>query len=153
MTDKPVEIKLSSQRNPADELVDAFAKSKQSIHAVVYKFSEPKIFEALMAAIEGKDAVAVRLVIDKQLLHRGKGAGFIQKLTDHKGNVKVRKWSGHKLHAKFVIIDNQRVFSGSYNWTKGGQQNTELLLDFDDPAGVGRFAKLFKDLWKGAKKL
>jgi len=153
MTDQSVDIKLSSQRNPADELVDAFAKAKQSIHAVVYKFSEPKIFDALMAAIEGKDAVEVRLVIDRKLLHRNKGAGFIQALIDHKGDVKVRKWSGQKLHAKFVIIDNQRVFSGSYNWTKGGQENTELLLDFDDPASVGRFAELFKGVWKGAKKL
>jgi phosphatidylserine/phosphatidylglycerophosphate/cardiolipin synthase-like enzyme len=154
MTDQSVEIMLSSQRSPADALVDAFAKSKKSIDAVVYKFSDPEIFAALVAAVEGQDEVALRLLVDRRLIDgKRKKWGLAQKLAGLNGDVQVRKWSGHKLHAKFVIIDDRHVFSGSFNWTKGGRENTELLLDFDDPQSVLNFTYLFEDLWKDSKKL
>ena len=44
MTDRPVEIKLSSERNPVDALVEAFAGAERSIDAVVYKFNLSAIF-------------------------------------------------------------------------------------------------------------
>ena len=151
MADQSVEIKLSSERNPADALVEAFADAKQSIDASVYKFNLRKVFKALKEALDR--GVAVRLVVDKWLIDCEKD-GFTRKLAKKKGRATVRKWTGDKLHAKLVIIDDRHVLSGSYNWTKAAKKkNTELLLRFEDPASVGRFTKLFEDLWKDAEEL
>lgn len=148
MADRSVEIKLSSECNPVDALVEAFAKAKRSIDAAVYKFNLCKIFEALNEAIDR--GVKVRLVVDCD-----KKDGFARTLAKKENeDVTIRKWTGHKLHAKFVIIDDRLVLSGSYNWTKSAwKKNIELLLRFDDAASVGRFTNLFEELWKEAKQL
>lgn len=150
MADGLVEVTLSNERNPADALTQAFARAERSIDAVVYKFSLSTIFKALEEALDR--GVAVRLVVDKKLIDR-ETDGFTAKLAKNKVGVTVRKWIGDKLHAKFVIIDDRQVLSGSYNWTKSAEKNTELLLRFDDPASVARFTNLFKDLWKDADKV
>ncbi len=147
MADRSVEVTLSNERNPADALAEAFAGAERSIDAAVYKFSLSTIFKALEEAIDR--GVAVRLVVDKRLIDCEMD-GFTAKLAKNKAGVTVRKWIGDKLHAKFVIIDDRQVLSGSYNWTKSAEKNTELLLRFDDPTSVGRFTDLFKDLWKDA---
>ena len=151
MVDKSVEIKLSSERNPVDALVEAFAGAERSIDAAVYKFNLRTIFKALNEALDR--GVAVRLVVDKWLIDCEKD-GLIWQLAKKMGGATVRKWTGDKLHAKLAIIDDRHVLSGSYNWTKAAKKkNTELLLRFDDPASVGRFNKLFEDLWKDAEEL
>lgn len=150
MADPSVEIKLSGKRgNPADTLVEAFAGAARGIDAAVYKFDLRKVFIALEKALDR--GVAVRLVVDKWLID-GEKDGFIRKLATRKNAATIRKWTGAKLHAKLVIIDDRRVLSGSYNWTRSVEtKNTELLLRFDDPASVERFARLFDELWKNAE--
>jgi len=150
LADRSVEITLSSERSPSDALTEAFAKAERSIDAAVYKFSLRTIFVALEEAL-GR-GVAVRLVVDKRLIDLGT-AGFTRRLAKKKGRVTVRKWPGDKLHAKLVIIDDRQVLTGSYNWTKSAENNTELLLCFDESASVGRFSSLFEDLWKDAEEL
>ncbi len=150
MADRSVEIKLSNECNPADALAEAFAEAERSIDAAVYKFSLCTIFKALEEALDR--GVAVCLVVDKRLIDC-ETDGYTGKLANKKAGATVRKWIGDKLHAKFVIIDDRQVLSGSYNWTKSAEKNTELLLRFDDPASVGRFTNLFKDLWNDAEEL
>jgi len=147
MADRSVEVTLSSERNPADALTEAFAGAERSIDAVVYKCSLSTIFKALEEALDR--GVAVRLVVDKRLIDR-ETDGFVGKLAKKMFGATVRKWIGDKLHAKFVIIDDRQVLSGSYNWTKSAEKNTELLLRFDDPTSVERFTILFEGLWKDA---
>ena len=147
MADQSVKVTLSNERNPADALTEAFAGAERSIDAAVYKFSLSTIFKALEEALDR--GVAVRLVVDKRLIDR-ETDGYVWNLTKKKAGVTVRKWIGDKLHAKFVIIDDRQVLSGSYNWTKSAEKNTELLLRFDDPASVERFTILFEGLWKDA---
>ncbi len=147
--ERTVEISLSNERNPADALTEAFVEAERCIDAAVYKFSLYTIFEALEQAIDR--GVAVRLVVDKRLIDC-ESNGFARRLAGKKGRVAVRKWAGDKLHAKLVIIDDRQVLSGSYNWTKSAEKNTELLLRFDDPASVGRFTNLFDELWNNAEE-
>jgi phosphatidylserine/phosphatidylglycerophosphate/cardiolipin synthase-like enzyme len=150
MADRSVEIGLSSERNPADVLVDAFAKAERSIDAAVYKFNLRKVFEALKAALDR--GVVVRLVVDKWLIER-EADGFVRKLAENRKGAEVRTWTGGKLHAKLVVVDDRYVLSGSYNWTKSAaKKNTELLLRFADPADVRRFATVFETLWTDAEE-
>jgi phosphatidylserine/phosphatidylglycerophosphate/cardiolipin synthase-like enzyme len=151
MADQSVEIALSSERNPAEVLVEAFAKAERSIDAAVYKFNLRKVFKALEAALDR--GVAVRLVVDRWLIDREED-GFALRLANNDRRATVKKWTGGKLHAKLVIIDDRQVLSGSYNWTKSAKRkNTELLLHFNDPATARRFTTLFETLWTDAEVL
>ena len=149
MVDRSIEITLSSERNPSEALTAAFAGAERSIDASVYKFSLRAIFKALQEALDR--GVTVRLVVDKRLIDC-ETDGFAGKLAKRNSGATVRKWIGDKLHAKLVIIDDRQVLSGSYNWTKSAEKNTELLLCFDDPASVRCFMDLFKDLWEEAEE-
>jgi phosphatidylserine/phosphatidylglycerophosphate/cardiolipin synthase-like enzyme len=63
----------------------------------------------------------------------------------------VRLWQPGqgKLHAKCLIVDGQRVLSGSFNWTKSAaESNVELLLAFENPGTVKKFSVLFERLWE-----
>ena len=54
-----------------------------------------------------------------------------------------------KLHAKCLIIDRQRVLSGSFNWTdSAAERNIELLISFQNSATVKDFTALFERLWE-----
>ena len=151
MADRSVKIQLSGERNPAGALVEAIAGAVRCIDAVVYKFDLPEIFKAFEEALDR--GIAVRLVVDKRLIDRDKKNGFTRMLAEKSGAT-VKKWTGGKLHAKFVIIDGRQVLSGSYNWTESAKErNTELLLCFDDEANVARFITLFNDLWTDPKAL
>ena len=150
MADRSVKITLSSERKPSEALTAAFARAERSIDASVYKFSRRAIFKALEEALDR--GVTVRLVVDKRQID-GESDGFAGELAKRNAGATVRKWIGDKLHAKLVIIDDRQVLSGSYNWTKSAEKNTELLLCFDDRASVGCFINLFEELWEDAEEL
>lgn len=52
------------------------------------------------------------------------------------------------LHAKFIVIDDRKVLSGSVNPTSSGiYDNDELLYVFKNPTDVKRHIKIFDNLW------
>ena len=53
--------------------------------------------------------------------------------------------SGGKLHHKTLIIDDQRVLMGSFNWSQSARdRNMEILLDIRDPIAAGEFLTEFE---------
>lgn len=49
------------------------------------------------------------------------------------------------MHAKAVVADD-RVVTGSYNCSKGGEENAENILDVEDASLAGRFASFAEDI-------
>ena len=59
---------------------------------------------------------------------------------------------GDKLHHKFAVIDNQRVITGSFNWSpSAAHQNDETLLVIDSPLLAAHFSAEMNQLWRGAE--
>ena len=53
-----------------------------------------------------------------------------------------------KVHHKFVILDGEIVFAGSYNWTlESDEQNCETMLIIRDPSVVLPYVQEFEELW------
>merc|ERR1719507_681994 len=51
------------------------------------------------------------------------------------------------MHHKFLVLDD-RVYSGSFNWTKqASRANSENLCVLPDPGLVGAFGREFLRLW------
>jgi phosphatidylserine/phosphatidylglycerophosphate/cardiolipin synthase-like enzyme len=55
------------------------------------------------------------------------------------------------MHHKFVILDQQSVLTGSYNWTlESESENHENLVILEEAQPVEAYAKEFEALWTGA---
>ena len=62
-----------------------------------------------------------------------------------------RQGRGSKMHHKFVIVDQQTVLTGSYNWThESEEENHENLLILRDSFAVEAYTLEFEALWAGA---
>ncbi len=135
-------LAVSLDASPVDLTVAAIEGAERQILVVVYKFDEPELFNALEAAMAR--GVHVRIIADAE------EAGRKRSLVDDSqmlGAV-ARRWVDGKLHAKFAVIDDDLVLSGSYNWTKSAaEDNVELFLASEDPEVVKEFADLFESLW------
>lgn len=137
-------VSISLDQNSAGLTSDAILASENSIAALVYKFEDQSILKSLEDAL--KRGIKVRLLADekeasdkKSLVVRANRAG-----------AEVRLWSRDqgKLHAKCLIVDGQRVLSGSFNWTdSAAESNIELILYFENPETVQEFSALFERLW------
>ena len=138
-------LALSLDASPVDLTVAAIEGAERQILVVVYKFDEPELLQALKAAMER--GVQVRIVAD------GEEAGRKRSLIDDSQmlGVVARRWGDGKLHAKFAVIDDDLVLSGSYNWTKSAaDDNVELFLSSEEPEVVKEFTDLFESLWEMA---
>ena len=143
------------ESDPIDEVVKAIRKAKHTIDATMYKANRPKIFKELKNA--ANRGVKIRLIVNRGMLKSDLFARRkLSKLAQRDG-VKVRKWTKNgKLHMKLLVIDSDRVLTGSYNWTtSAGGKNTELLLRFKGSEHGKAFGDVFDDLWKhkGARKI
>ncbi|MGI2299118.1 phospholipase D-like domain-containing protein [Candidatus Cardinium hertigii] len=95
-----------------DRIVQWINDAKKSIMIQAYKFSSIKIANALINA--KKRRVRVEMLIDKNA--KSKEDSLIEKLNNNGIYIKVDGGYG-KAHNKVMIIDDERVITGSYNWT------------------------------------
>ena len=60
--------------------------------------------------------------------------------------------AGDKLHHKLAILDQERVITGSFNWSpSAAHQNDETLLVIDSKAVASHFKAEVDHLWRGAE--
>lgn len=53
------------------------------------------------------------------------------------------------MHNKFMVVDNEFVLTGSFNWTyQAGSKNQENLLVVDNRYYVTKYVDEFEKLWK-----
>lgn len=142
-----VGVSLKRDLDPVDKCAQAIDKAEESVWAAVYKFNNKRMLRAIRDAVD--DEIQVRLLVDRWQVN-GKERSFVGKAA--KRGAEVRVWRKRKLHAKFTIIDQSRVLTGSYNWTNSGAgQNVELLLTFDEPAVITAFQRRFREMWRMAE--
>jgi phosphatidylserine/phosphatidylglycerophosphate/cardiolipin synthase-like enzyme len=56
------------------------------------------------------------------------------------------------MHHKIIIIDNQTVLTGSYNFTGSAERdNDENLVIIDDPVIVGQYVEEFERVYAQAQ--
>ncbi|RLD65070.1 MAG: hypothetical protein DRI95_09520 [Bacteroidetes bacterium] len=140
-------VSSSLDNNPIKRTIELIQNSQKQIQAVVYKFEVESVLDALIKAYER--GVKIQIIVDakeakktKSLVKQAKGKG-----------VKIRKWKHSKMHAKFTIIDEKIVITGSFNWTKTAKkENLELIVLHEDQDTADSFVELFKDIWKKAKE-
>jgi phosphatidylserine/phosphatidylglycerophosphate/cardiolipin synthase-like enzyme len=128
-----IRIFFSPHGGCQDEIVKQLAVAKHQIRVEAYAFTSTKIADALVAAsVRGLD---VRVIVDSSWKTASSKvvplliAAGIQVLSDAKHPI---------FHDKVIVIDSDRVFTGSYNFTGQAETNAENLVELS--GADGRYA-------------
>ncbi len=108
-------------------LVQHIAAAKHTILVQAYSFTSMPIADALVAAEQRR--VDVKVILDKsQVKDRRSVYGYLLR-----ENIPV--WIDYRVpiaHSKVMIIDNADIESGSFNYSKNAQKNSENMLIIHD---------------------
>lgn len=110
------------------------------INFEVYK----KVFEDLL-----KRQVKLKIVINDDFIN-SRYNSIIDELRAKGAKIKKFSMATKKqyMHEKFMIIDSQIVFFGSYNWSKNANKNFEYLAVCNEINMVSKFKYEFKCIWE-----
>lgn len=123
-----------------DAVIDAIKKSTSTIRIQAYSFTSAKIANAIVAAKNrGIDVVAI---LDKsQRTQKYSSADFLS----NEGVATYIDDQHAIAHNKVIIIDDNTVITGSYNFTNAAEfANAENLLILHS----GQLAKLYANNWE-----
>ncbi len=119
-----VNVFFSPNGGAREAILHNIDEAKKSIRVLAYLFTDSKIAEALIKA--HKKGVDVQIILDKKMLTIAKNRG----LETRKAGIPTYIDSAHSTaHNKVIIIDNNKVITGSYNYiVKADTKNTENLV-------------------------
>jgi len=119
-------------------VVNALNGAEKTILVQAYSFTSAAIANALVEA--NRRGVDVRVILDKsQRTERYSGATFLAA-----GGIPTFIDAAHKIaHNKVMVIDDQEVITGSFNFTKAAETgNAEnVLLIFHAPELAARYSQ------------
>jgi len=134
------------------KVIQLIQEAKQKIDIAQFTFSRKEIEQALIAAHQR--GVKIRLALD---WGQKKGDNPANRLKDAGLDVRfirgkpVNDYYG-LMHAKFMLVDNQKVLHGSNNWSSTGtsfnNENTVLIHSSPEDPLVMSFDCAFETIWK-----
>ena len=121
--------------------------TKKEMLVASYIITRPSIVEAICHVAEHK--VTVRLKYDeRQADYEGmkKALDKLRKAGVSCTAVKFRS-NYAQMHDKFIVMDHQKVLTGSYNYTTtASKENYENLVFIDNAKIAGEFAQAFDQI-------
>jgi polyphosphate kinase len=121
-------------------LIESINSAKLEIVACVYKLNDDAVVTALEQALNR--GVKIYIIADYR---NNQNSKFMNKLIDT--GAQVLLWNKHqKLHAKFTLVDNHHVLTGSFNWTVSKRHKVDLIISLYDNISVTNFKSLFDEL-------
>ena len=147
-----MEIKFARGESVADVITHLLRDTSGSINAALYRFNHPGLAGALEEAV--RRGVRVRLLVDGNKYRESRSTQELLARAIIPFRLGFgRQGRGSKMHHKFVILDQQTVLTGSYNWTlESENENHENLLIVRDPLPVQAYGQEFEALWSGADR-
>ena len=143
----PAEAVAEAYFSPGDacrgQIAHRFAFARRSADVCVFTITDDRISRAVADA--HRRGVAVRIISDDD---KANDLGSdIARLADAGVPVRVDR-SPYHMHHKFALFDDERLITGSYNWTRGAaEDNEENLIDVGDPRLIAAFRRTFDELW------
>lgn len=145
------QIYFSPDDRPRNKLIELINDAQHRIYAAVYMITDKKIANALVEA--KKRGLDVQIITDQSCAKSE--FGKIKTLLENNIDVHVyapeksaRQLSAPLMHDKFALIDYNKIWTGSYNWTKSASEvNQEnAILISDDNEMYERFLSQFSVL-------
>ncbi len=140
------EICFSRTMNCASIIIWLIDSAQRSVLVAVYVFTSDPLADALIRAHQR--GVEVRVVIERgeaegrgSEYERLKSAGILIRLDGNSG----------LMHHKFMVIDEQIVVTGSYNWSAAAEdRNDENVVAIDDREIASLYVEEFERVWNQA---
>ncbi len=127
-------------RNNENKVLNAINNAKVSILVAMAWFTNEKIKEALQQ--KRMEGLRIEIVIFKDGVNGTHGVDLSEFDC-----VEIRGTRGGIMHNKFCVIDNQRVLTGSYNWTTNAEsRNDENVLLTSDNDMATKYSIEFRRL-------
>ncbi len=131
-----IEVGFSPNQGSLELILKAINSSKKSICMATYSFTSKPIAQALLNA--KKRGVDIKIVSDKNANSRKYTATVFLANQD----VKVRLNDSYSImHNKFIVIDNQTVETGSFNYSSAAKsKNAEnVIVIWNNPEIANRY--------------
>ena len=125
-------------------LSKTIASAEKRIYIAVAWFTNAVLFNNLLEAL--KQNVEIRVIILDDLLNRNEFGLDFGALSNHGAEVRFAIASNGTMHHKFCIVDD-KVFTGSYNWTYHANRNNENVILTDEPDVVMDYCNEFEKLF------
>jgi phosphatidylserine/phosphatidylglycerophosphate/cardiolipin synthase-like enzyme len=116
-----IEVYFSPEDGTLEHILAAVNNAQQSIYFMAYSFTSDELADALIE--RAKAGVTVMGVFDKDQYHSNAGTEF-----DTLHNAGIDIWldgNPRLMHHKVIIIDNQIVITGSYNFSNNAEHNND----------------------------
>jgi phosphatidylserine/phosphatidylglycerophosphate/cardiolipin synthase-like enzyme len=144
LTNAPTQVYFSPYGGCTQAIVKEIDNAKSDIYVQAYSFTSKPIANALVAAFN--HGVKVEIILDKsQRSGRYSLASFF-------ANAKIPTYIDDKYaiaHNKIIIVDEETVITGSFNFTKAAEEkNAENLLIIKSK----KLAALYLENWKKHKE-
>jgi phosphatidylserine/phosphatidylglycerophosphate/cardiolipin synthase-like enzyme len=128
-----------------NKLIAYLNSARRTLEVCIFTITNNRLANALRRA---KDrGVEVRVISDDANLEML--GSDVRELLTYGIPVKVDADLKSHMHNKFVLIDDNVLMTGSFNWTvQAVKKNQENLAAVEDPVLVGLFKEEFEKLWR-----
>lgn len=144
----PVIVAFSPSDGVRDIILDELSSAKNSVKLMAFSFTDQEIANRLGDL--AKKGVSVKCLFDYGQANSKysqdsylRGCGVKIKLSPNRSG---------KMHHKVIVIDEETVITGSYNYSKNAEHsNDENILILKNREIAAHYLKEFKRCWKGTK--
>ena len=124
--------------------------AENRIYIAVAWFTNVVLFNKLLDAL--KQNVEIKVLILDDLLNRNEFGLDFGTLSNQGAEVRFTIPSNGTMHHKFCIVDD-KVITGSYNWTYHANQNNENIILTDEAEVVRKYCVEFENIFKIASPI
>lgn len=136
-----VKIFFAPSASIEKELLNFINSAEKSIELCVFELNLQSAADALVAA--HARGVQVRLIIDNDYSHEAE----LNEILAKKIPLQFDPRSAF-MHNKFIIVDHQKVWTGSYNFTKNGtRKNDNNALTIESKNLASNYLSEFNEMW------
>ena len=136
--------------NIENQIAACVSLANKRVYVAVAWFTNQALFNYLLTVLERKVEVKVLLLDD--ILNRSEFGLDFGMLESCGAEVCFAESTKGLMHNKFCIIDD-KVITGSYNWTYHANKNDENIIISDDVELVANYCKQFDSLFYVGKRI
>ncbi len=146
-----ISVYFSPNNNLESILADMLREAKESIDVAIYDLTNEIIVDALIS--NHKKGINIRVYIDKNV--RPPEQVLIDKLKNNNIPVKVSipsNWTNVNsgfaiMHNKFIVVDQEIVLTGSYNFTRNAEENNRENFIIKNALIASKYQEEFDRYW------
>ncbi len=142
-TNYSAEVFFCPEDSCSQQLISQINSAQKTIDIAIYSFTLDSIADALLEAKER--GVFIRIVFDN--LQAANQYSEDERISEAGVLIKIKSGSGY-MHNKFIVIDGEKVLTGSFNYSSNADtKNDENLILIISKKIAKNYSDEFEELW------